>query len=114
MRNKRKDSEYLGTELGKAEIPVSDSKIFMVRRVSLNGLEYFDVRKWVKWATDGQFHPTKSGVFIGIDVFLKGIHPAILELAGHNTSHNINASPSESQLIDNQMDTNKEAKEPIE
>ena len=44
------------------------------------GQELIDIRYWVKWAADGEIHPTRKGICINKQWVKERILPALIEM----------------------------------
>ena len=49
----------------------------MVQQKLSRGQEMIDIRSWVKWNTDGAFHPGRNGMMVEKKVFKDSILPKL-------------------------------------
>lgn len=77
MYLRRLKSEDFNNVIAENECALSNSKKVIVRKVLFNGQECIDMRIWVIWGQDQQWHPTKQGLFLNMDDFNQKILPLL-------------------------------------
>ena len=74
------------------EIVMSNSQNLLIKTMKINGMVYFDMRRWLKWKQDGVFHPSK-GITLPLDTVQRDLLPALMELLGeYNESVSVKIS----------------------
>ena len=72
---------------GKELMKFGDAYRLMIQHKLSRGNEMIDMRMWVRWNTDHEFHPGSNGLMMELDKF-KEILPKIQEYIDSVTSHN--------------------------
>ena len=76
-------------EIDRLQLPQNDHKQFVVKISEYEGYgKYVDVRSWVRYGKDTEFHPSKHGFRMRLDMFINSFMPQMQEKCNNYVTNN--------------------------